>query len=124
MSHPLASLRTWTLTFQVPAGYGEDPDTGARKPLTAPLRVTLFLRRSSDPTRRELPGVDQHTLFLSGRWISPMSRPANLSIGSKAPMTVDGVTGTFTLEPVVPGNVPEVEAELGERVRGRWDAAR
>lgn len=120
-----------TLVFQVGSGYVKDPETGNMVPgVSTPVEVKCWLKVTNNPTiassipsRESLPGRDQQVLPLRGRCVDPVNLPASIKAGMKAPLTLRGVEGEFTLAVRPPSLLAEVEASLGEQIAGVWRAS-
>ncbi len=89
------------------------------------ITVTLKGRASGyglDPVIRPQPGADQFLATFTGRCVDPVPMPP-ISPGSKSPLVINGVNGTFTLELTLPAPLEEVETQLGTRFIGSWTAS-
>lgn len=111
-----------SLVFQVPSGTYTTDALGQQVPATSAVTVVAKLRATNDPALREQAGADAESVALIGRLQDPTAMPAGIVPGMTASLTVDGRPGVFTLARGWPASIPAVEAALGARIVGRWDA--
>lgn len=127
MASPFASsaFRKFTLRFTLPGTtLVTDPTTGLQ--VAGPgeeVEVLATLQGTASPPVRMMLGLNELEQALRGRLVKPMRMPLRLNAGATAPLTVDGVEGTFTLGPRWPGPIPAVDGALGDAIIGSWRAA-
>jgi len=127
MASPFASstFRKFKLVFRRPgSSLVIDSATGLERIADgSPVVVLATLQGSSSPLLRMMLGLNEMDQALTGRLVEPTTLPDGVTPGATAPLTVDWISGTFTLGPRWPGAIPAVDKALGDRIIGSWRAA-
>ncbi|MVN88285.1 hypothetical protein GO986_16185 [Deinococcus sp. HMF7620] len=117
--------RVHDLVFQVPStGTVIQPGTGNQVPAPpTPFPIQARLSATTDPRIRDSVGADAAEVVLIGRWGSltdPKSHPPSLRWGLKAPLSLQGQSGTLTLKLASPDEDLATEAQFGGRFLALW----
>ncbi len=123
MPSPFIAYAKATLTFQVPiwdasdvSDYG-NPSAVAVKPFTV---KALLKEVSARVSRSEaIAGSEDNFVYVEGYAADPMQLPKSIVAGAKADATINGKTGVFFMELVVPSPFG-VEKQTGQKLRGRF----
>jgi hypothetical protein len=83
----------------------------------------VFKPRSASKKYRDMVGIAPEMVMLDCRCVEPMELPDTLHFGSSGGLTIGGVAGVATIEPIPFSSVKAVNEALGTRVFLSWRSA-
>ncbi len=117
-------FQQYTLEFAVSGGLLVENEVGDLVPSTAQaVPVKMFLKPLSSFNElrlREQMGADDCEVGLAGYCTNPSILPSNIKAGAKAPLTLDGIDGVFTLAPRAAPAITILPSILGTKITGGW----